>query len=155
MRDQLAELEAAFQNPHQQRDFEAHQDPDQDHHGVQHELEAVCFSEGDEKGGRRESADDTDHQLDRDEARDQRPRQELREPAPDAHGEQVGADDGGELQDAIAQQVAGKRAGDQLIDQTAGGDQKDGEKKNYWHGAPERTGRARCARSKFSAPPRR
>ena len=61
-----------------------------------------------------------------------RPRaDEAREPAADAHGEQVAADDGRELKDAVAEQIAGQRAGDQLIDQPAGGDQEDGEERGY------------------------
>ena len=76
---------------------------------------------------RRESADHSDHQLDGDEARHQSALQESRQVTADAHREQVTADDGGELKNPIAEQVTGQRAGDQFIDQPAGGDQKNRE----------------------------
>ena len=58
------------------------------------------------------------------------PMDEARQRAADAHGEQVAADDGGELEDAVAEQIAGQRAGDQLVDQPAGGDQEDGDEED-------------------------
>ena len=63
-----------------------------------------------------------------------RPRcDEPREITADAHREQVAADDRGELQDAVAEQIARERAGDQLIDQPASGDQKDGDEQRSRH----------------------
>ena len=60
-----------------------------------------------------------------------RPRSdESREIAAHAHGEQVAADDRGELKDAVAQQVAGERTGDELIDQPACGNQRDRKEKD-------------------------
>jgi hypothetical protein len=49
-----------------------------------------------------------------------------------AHRKQVAADDGGELQHRVAQQIAGQRAGDQLIRQPAGGDHEDGQDQNLF-----------------------
>ena len=66
-----------------------------------------------------------DQQLDAHEVRDQLALEVARQPGADAHREQVGADDGGELQDRVAQQVAGERAGDELVDQPAGRDDED------------------------------
>ena len=72
-----------------------------------------------------------DHQFDRDEsARPDPAPDEARQPAADPHREQIGADDGGELQDAVAEQIARQRAGDELIDQPARRDEKDREKEN-------------------------
>src|SRR4029079_4108439 len=42
-----------------------------------------------------------------------------------SHREQIGPDDGRELQDRIAEQVAGERARDELVDEPAGGDDED------------------------------
>lgn len=47
-----------------------------------------------------------------------------RQPTADTHGEEVAANDGRELQDAVTEQVAGEGSGNQLIDQAAGRDEK-------------------------------
>jgi len=59
---------------------------------------------------------------------------EPRQEAADAHREQVGADDRGELEDAVADQIARHRAGDQLVDEPARGDEQDREKQRDRHG---------------------
>ncbi len=94
---------------------------------IQHQAETLRPREGEEEQGRGEAADQTDHQFDGDEAGHEAAVQEAREPTADAHGEQVAADDRGKLKHAVAQQIAGERAGDQLIDQPARGDQEDGK----------------------------
>ena len=70
-----------------------------------------------------------------------------REPRADAHGEEIDADDGGELRDGIAEQIAGERAGDQLVDQPAGRDREDGREEEepdaaIMHGTKNGTGDA-------------
>ena len=133
VRDQVAELEAPFENPHQQRNLQAHQDAHGDHQEIQRELEAVRIGEGQKQRRGRESADHAHHQLDRDEPRHQRSAQISRRRASEAHREQIRPDDGRELQNAVAEQIAGERSGDQLINEPAGGDQQDGEKKKRQH----------------------
>ena len=49
-----------------------------------------------------------------------------RQGAADSHGEEVAADDGGELEDAVADQVTGQGPRDEFVNQPAGGDQEDG-----------------------------
>ena len=61
------------------------------------------------------------------------PRDEPRQKAADPHREQVGADDGRELEDAVANQVARHRAGDQLVDQPARGNEQDREEQRDRH----------------------
>ena len=102
MGHQVAQFEAVFQNPHQQRNFQAYQHADGNHHQVQSKAEAAGVGEGQEEHRRGEAAHQADHQFNGHEAGDQRASHEAGHPASDAHGEEIGADDGGELQDAIA-----------------------------------------------------
>ena len=48
-----------------------------------------------------------------------------REPRPDAHREEISADDGGKLRDGIAQEIAGDGAGDQFVDESARRNRED------------------------------
>ena len=68
---------------------------------------------------------DAHQQLHLQEDADELALHEARQPGAQAHGEQVDADDGGELQHRVAEQVAGQRAGGQLVDQAAGRDDED------------------------------
>src|SRR5260370_35411241 len=126
MRNQLAELEAFLEDAHQQRNLETHQRANQDDNGVQDQAEGFRVGEGEEHQRGGESADQADHQLDGDKARHQAAMQESREAAPDPHGEEIAAGDSGNLKDALAQQAAGERASDQLVNEAAAGDQEDG-----------------------------
>ena len=137
MRDQIAKLEAVFQDAHQQRDFQAHQHADDDARPAYSiKLEALRVGEGEKQ--RDEEKPPTSPTISSMETkRATRPRcDEPREIAADAHGEQVAADDGGKLQDAVAEQVAGERTGDQLVDEPAGGDEEDREKEDDGHRLP-------------------
>src|SRR5215469_6392719 len=49
LRDQLAELEALFENPHQQRYFQADQCADENHDGVENQAKGFGVGEGDEQ----------------------------------------------------------------------------------------------------------
>src|SRR5215467_13582787 len=129
MRDQLAELVAVLQNPHEERNFKAYQRSHRDYHQVQGQTKTLSVGERKEEHRGREAAYQPDHQLDRDEARHEAAAEESGEEAADSHREQIRANDGGELEDAVAEQVACESAGDQLINEPAGGDQEDGEKK--------------------------
>jgi hypothetical protein len=97
---------------------------DGDQH-VEHEPERGRVGEGEEEDGGRESSHQPHEQLDRDEPRDQSAREEPRQPAPDSHGEEIRPDHRGELRHAVAEQIAGERAGDELVDQPARGDEED------------------------------
>jgi hypothetical protein len=63
-------------------------------------------------------------QLDAQKMRGQLPFKKTRQPRAHAHGEQVATNDGGELQDRVAQQVGRQRPGRQLVHQAAGGHHK-------------------------------
>src|SRR5579884_2077574 len=131
--NQFAKLQPVLQNAHQQRNLEAHQHADGDHNEIEQQPERLRVGEGEEQHGGRESAHQPDHQFDRYEARHQPARDEFGHPASDAHSEQVAAYDGGELQNAVAQQIAGQRAGNQLINESARGDQEYRKEKGYRH----------------------
>ena len=78
--------------------------------------------------------------------RHQLPLDEARQPRADAHREQVGADDGAELQHRVAEQVAGQRAGGQFVEQPAGGDDEHrGEQRDL--GGRDAAGGRRRSRS--------
>jgi hypothetical protein len=95
--------------------------------------EGLRVGEGQKQQGRREPADQSDHQLDPDEAMHQAAMNVPRQRAADSHGEEVTPDDGGKLEDAVADQVTGQRPRDELVNQAAGGDQEDGYEKNQCH----------------------
>ncbi len=133
VRHQVAQVETVFENPHQQRNLQAHQDADGDHQQIQHQPEALGIGEGQKQHGGREPAHQPDHQFDGDETAHQAPYQVARQETANPHREQVAADDGGKLKYAVAEQIAGESACDQLIDEAAGGDEEDGKKKNYSH----------------------
>jgi hypothetical protein len=82
---------------------------------------------------RREAADHADEQLDHHEAGHHTARDVARQPAADAHREQVRADDGRELRDTVAEQIRRERAGDQLVNQPTGRDEADGNKERGIH----------------------
>ena len=111
-----------------------------------------------EQRRRHQPADQADQQLDAQEVRDQLALEKARQPRADAHREQVGADDGGELQDRVAQQVARQRAGRELVDQPAGGDDEDrGQQRDLGRArAPDRAsaaaGASAAARSTAQSP---
>ena len=69
-----------------------------DHHDdVENQAEALGVSEGEEQQGGGESADHADQQLDPDEAGGEAAVEVAGKGAADPHGEQIAADDGGEL----------------------------------------------------------
>ncbi len=137
-RDEFVEGDIALEDAHHQRDFQPDQHADRKHGAVeQHAEGAGIGGEGDEQPGRRKAADQPDRELDLDEGADQIARDELRQPGADAHREQIGADDGGKLGDRVAEQIRGECAGDQLIGEPAGGDDKDrGEQRQLQALAP-------------------
>ena len=96
-------------------------------------LEALREGEGQHEQGGGEAADYAEEKFDPDEAIDEAAIQIAGEGAADAHGEEVGADDGGELEDAVAEEVAGEGAGDEFVDQAAGGDEEDGDEEEDAH----------------------
>ena len=110
--DDVAELVAVVHDAHEQRNFQADENAHHDDEGVENQLEALREGEGQHQERGRKSADYAEQKLDPDEAIDEAAIQIARESAADAHREEVGADDGGELEDAVAEEVAGQRAGD-------------------------------------------
>ena len=74
----------------------------------------------------RQAADQPHRQFDVDKARQHIVILHVfREVRANTHGEQVAADNRGELQHRIAQQVAGKRARDQFVGKSTGSDDED------------------------------
>jgi hypothetical protein len=113
LRHQILERHFALEDAHDQRNFQPDEDADQQHQAVQREAEGpgVQGKQQEQQPGR-EAAEQADQQFDLDEAQQQPGHgcgaDMLRQPGADAHGEQVGADHGGELGHRIAQQVAGQ-----------------------------------------------
>ena len=125
VRDQLAEGEAVAQDADQQRDLEPHEHADAQHQGIERDTEIADQREQQEQPGGRPAAQRGDQDFDPHEHRQLAPVDMTRQPRAHPHGEQVGADHGGELGDAVAQQVAGEGPGQQFVDQPAGGDDQD------------------------------
>ncbi len=137
----------ALEDAHDERNLEPDQDADDQHQGVEGEAErGRAGGLQREQRRRHQPADQADEQLDAQEVGDQLALEPARQPRADAHGEQVGADDGRELEDRVAEQVAGERAGGELVDQPAGGDDEDrGEERDL--GRADRGRRRLDARS--------
>ena len=133
VRDDVAEVVALAHHAHQQRNLEPDQHADDHHERVHQQLESLRVGEGQEKQRRRESADHAQHQLDPHEAVGQPAMDVARERAANPHRKQIAADDGRELQDAVAEQVAGERARDQLVDEPAGRDEQDRDEQQDSH----------------------
>ena len=130
LRDQRLEAAAraagmALQDAHDERNLEADQDADGEDERVEREAERGRRQRLQREQRRRhQAADQADQQLDAQELRHQLALEVARQPRADAHREQIAADDGRELEHAIAQEVTGERTGDQLIDQPTSGDEE-------------------------------
>src|SRR5205085_10787648 len=117
---------AVADDAHQQRNFKSNQDAQNDHDQIKEELEALGEGEGQKKKAGREAAHHSHNQFNPDKAVGQPAPDKAGEKAANAHGEEIAADDGGELKDAVTNQIAGYSASDQLVDQAAGGNQQNG-----------------------------
>ena len=73
-----------------------------------------------EQRGRQRAADQRHQQFDAQKVRGQLPLEIARQPRSQAHGKQIGADDGGELQHRIAQHIRRQHPGGQFVQQAAG-----------------------------------
>ena len=118
----------AVQHAHHQRDFHADDDAGNQHKGVQQAAERRgSEAESDKEGERGKAADDADQQLDFDETGERVFVFDVAgEVRADAHCEEVQADDAGELQDAVAEEVTGERRHDEFVGEAATGDDEDG-----------------------------
>ena len=136
-------LREALQDAHHKRNFQPDEQADEQHQGVQREAERWCGERLQREQRRRhQPADQTHEQLDAQEVRDQLALEEARQVGAQPHREQVGADDGRELQDRVAEQVAGERAGGQLVDEATSGDDEDrGEQRDFGGAGARRFGR--------------
>ena len=125
---QVLERHIALEDAHHQRNLQPHQRAHHQHHAVQQEPErAGRVGIGNEQRGRQRTADQGHHQLDAQKVRRQVVLEIARQPGAYAHGEQVAADDGGELQDRIAQQIGSQRTRSQFVKQAAGRDHEDAD----------------------------
>ena len=119
----------AVQDAHHQRDFHADDDAGDEDEGVEQAAEGRGGeAKGDEERQRGEAADDAHQQFDFDETGERVFVFDVAgEVRADAHGKEIQADDAGELQDAVAQEVAGERGDDEFVGKAATGDDKDGD----------------------------
>ena len=122
--DKIAEFELVLQEPHQQRHFEPDKSADDQDDAIKRQAEIGDAIEKQEQQRRRKAADDRDEDFDADEHREFVALHPARQPGPHAHGEQIAADDGGKLGDAVAKQIARQRAGEEFVDKAAGRDDK-------------------------------
>ena len=118
----------AVQHPHHQRNLHAHHRADHQHQRVQQRAERRGGQpEGHKQGQGRYAADNAHQQLDFDKAaQGVFVFDVLSQMRPDAHGEQIKANNRGKLQNAVAEQVAGQRGHNQLVSQTAACDDENG-----------------------------
>ncbi len=122
LRYQILERHVALEDAHDQRNFQPHQRAHRQHHAVEQQPESVGrVGIGQIQRGRHGAAHQCHQQFDAQEMRGQLPLQIARQPRSHAHGKEVGADDGGELQHRVPQHVRGQCARRQLVQQPAGG----------------------------------
>ena len=125
-RYQLAKAQPIAEDAHDERDLEPDQHADPDHEPVEHEPESVAqVREREEHDRRGDAAEHRDRELDLEEARDQAGNDVARQERADAHRREVGPDHDRELGDRVAEEVARRRAGDELVDEPARGDDED------------------------------
>ena len=119
----------AVQDAHHQRDFHADDDAGDEDEGVEQAAEGGGGeAKGDEERQCGKAADDAHQQFDFDETGERVFVFDVAgEVRADAHGKEIQADDAGELQDAVAQEVAGERGDDEFVGKSATGDDKDGD----------------------------
>ncbi|MNS62532.1 hypothetical protein D3C72_955970 [compost metagenome] len=135
LRHEVLEHDVALEDAHHQRNLEPHQRAHHHHEAVQQQPErARHVGVGQEQDRRQRAADQRHEQFDAKEVRRQLPVEVAREPRADAHGEQVGADDGAELQHRVAEQVGAQRGCAQFIDEAAGRDDEHAGEQRDLHG---------------------
>ena len=139
-RDEVVQRELVLQDADEERNLQADEHPGGGDPAVQHDPKGVDLGEREEEHRRGEAADDAHQDLDLDEPDQQVAADVARQVRPDAHREQVDADDRRELRDAVAEEIAGDGAREQLVDETAGG---DGEDRDQEDAGPRADGGAR------------
>ena len=127
----------ALQDPHHERDLEADQDADREHQRIERETERRRRCRLDREQLRRHQAADQTYERLIQEPRDKPAPQIPRRPRADPHREQIGANDGRELQDRVAEQIARERARGELVDEPARGDDEDRDEEGD-RGRPDR-----------------
>ncbi len=116
MRDDVAELIAIADDAHEQRNLKPDQNAHHNDHRVQNQFETLGKGKRkhQQRGGK--AADDAEKKLNPYEAIREATVNVAGESAANAHREKIRADDGGELKDAVSDEIAGERAGDELVD---------------------------------------
>src|SRR5206468_4089556 len=138
VRDDVAELVAVLDDAHEQRNFQT--DKDTHHHDqrVQDQFESLGKGKRKHQQRRRKSADNAKEKFDPDEAISKAAIDVTGERAANAHREQIRTDNGGELKNAVADEIARQRAGYKLIDEAASRDQQHGNEHQDAHGLVDR-----------------
>src|SRR6266568_4229139 len=143
MRDDVAKLVTIADDAHEQRNLQPDQNAHHDDEGVQNQFEALREGEREHQDGGRKAADDAEEKLDPNEAMNEATVDVAGKRAADTHGEEIRADDGGELKDAVADEIAGERAGDELVDEAACRDQQHGDEQQDENENPDK-GKDQC-----------
>src|SRR6266568_3996624 len=138
--DDVAELITIADDAHEQGNLQPDQNAHHDDEGVQNQFEALREGEREHQDGGRKAADDAEEKLDPNEAMNEATVDVAGKRAADTHSEEIRADDGGELKDAVADEIAGERAGDELVDEAARRDQQHGDEQQDSHELMNRGG---------------
>src|SRR6266481_1670809 len=140
VRDDVAKLIAVADDAHQQRNLQPHQNTHHNDQRVQNQFESLREGKRKHQQRRGKAADDAEKKLDPHEAIREAAIDVAGKSAADALGEKIRADDGGELKDAVSDEIAGERAGDKLVDEAASRDQQHGNKHQDAHNLVNRGG---------------
>src|SRR5690242_2107441 len=92
--DHVSELVAVANNPHEQRNFQPHENAHDDDEGIENQFETLREGKGHHQKSGRKTADDTKHQLDPNKTMDEAAIDVAGKRAADTHREQIRADDG-------------------------------------------------------------
>src|SRR6266581_4311273 len=135
-----AEQHRGADDAHEQGNLQPDQNAHHDDQRVENQFEALREGKRKHQEGGRKAADDAEEKLDPHEAVNESTVDVAGERAADAHGEEIRADDGGELKDAVADEIAGDRASDELVDEAARRDQQHGDEQQDSHELMNRSG---------------
>src|SRR6202030_4326926 len=125
VRHDVAKVIAATDDAHQERDLKSHKDSNHDYKGVHQKLKSLGVCECKKQQCRRESSNHAEKQFDPDKAVGKTAINVAGEGAPNSHREEVTANDRRKLKHAVAEQVAGERSRNELVNEPTGSNQQD------------------------------
>ena len=140
MGDDVAEVIAILDNTHQQGNLKSYENAHDRNKGIEDQFKTLGEGESYHQQRRRKAANHAEEQLNPDEAVNKPATDVPGERAADSHSEQICPDDRRELKHAVTDEVARQRAGNQLVNEAAGGHQQHRDEQQDTHTLVDRRG---------------